>query len=50
MKFDFKEILEKIKEFWGKLADKTKKLIIAGAGALLLVILLITILINVAKV
>ena len=49
MKLDFKEILEKIKEFWGKLADKTKKLIIAGAGALLLVILLITILINVAK-
>lgn len=49
MKFDFKEILEKIKEFWGKLADKTKKLIIAGAGAFLLLVLLITILINVFK-
>ena len=49
MKFDFKEILEKIKEFWGKLADKTKKLILAGLGAFLLLILLITILINVFK-
>ena len=49
MKFDFKEILEKIKEFWGKLADKTKKLILAGLGAFLVLILLITILINVFK-
>lgn len=49
MKFDFKEILGKIKEFWGKLADKTKKLVIAGAGALLVLVLLITVLINVAK-
>lgn len=53
MNFNFKEFFkttwEKLKAFWGKLTKKTKYLIMAGAGFLLFLIILLTILLNWGK-
>ena len=42
MKLDIKGILEKIKTFWKNLSDKTKKLIFAVGGAILVLAVVVT--------
>ncbi len=42
MKFDVKAILEKVKAYWKNLSDKTKKLILAVGGGILVLALVLT--------
>lgn len=46
MKFDFKAILEKIKEFWAKLTKKTKILACSIGGGVLVLLILLTVILN----
>lgn len=46
MKFDFKAILEKIKEFWAKLTKKTKILVCSIGGGVLVLLVILTIILN----
>ncbi len=48
MKIDFKEIWEKVKTFWKNLSQKAKRLILAGGGAALVLIIGLVIYLNVA--
>lgn len=48
MKIDFKELIQKLKSFWEKLSEKTKKLIFGGIGVILILIILISVIVGVA--
>lgn len=48
MKINFKDIWNKFKEFWSKLAKKTKTIILAVAGGVLALIIILVIWLNVA--
>ena len=49
MKLDFKSMIDKLREFWSGLAKKTKYLLLAAAGGVLALIVLVTVLLNISK-
>ena len=49
MKLDFKSTIDKLREFWSGLAKKTKYLLLAAAGGVLALIVLVTVLLNISK-